>query len=486
MIRKNIFYVLMFTFCVFNQYVWADIISGVPKNPGSALILYNAHRSIDNFQRQFDHSVPTMQIFRAALDPDNSGSFLQPSEHANVIRDGIPPMTDLTGIKWPLTMVTVLDIGDVDSNGKAKSRQSGIDTYLRAWANTNLSGREREIFDELYDAGNPLSYWSQVYDLRYIQEYWNQSATDYTDLSLITTSGSRNDLEYFKVFLQDGGGLYIQAASKNYEKKNERIAETIRALTKDKTFNRNRSDAEIQVTENNFWFNNSSESEYFATDFNNLNVLQNNPQYAMRWVRAGGIKLIASDYAIPLVNVRNANDSSMIVFWDKDGLDEAYKNGRLIVSYAITAWMDHVDGSGTGQLNQGAVITSRTTAALVQNLYDLMSGTQRYTISKSFVPDERKVGENGIVRIAVRNPNNYPFKIGEITDELSTCLRFVRDDKHSFIDQVNGHPTPAQATQTQNGRTLKWELNSNDGHIPARSDWVIEFEYMVDNADCGN
>jgi hypothetical protein len=493
--------VLALSFIFINTgVIFSDLEPGAPRNPGSALIIYNSQRSVTRDQRQFDHSIPAMLIFRAALDSNHRGmQFLQhnhpdlagidlgdlPFTGSEMITQGIPP------IEWPLTMVDVLDV---------RHRQGGIDTDLRAWANNNLSGRNRQIFDELYEAGNPLSYWSQVYDLRYIQEFWDTGQPSNTPLSVITTTGPRSDLAYFRALLRDGGGLYIQAADSAFADRNISITTTINALTRNNV-GRAWGNASGRIgtappsypggsesttpsgnASTTFWFNNSRQSEHFATDFNNLDTLQR--QFPMRWVRIGGVHRDSLQHAIPLVRV---GETGRVVkmFWDRDGLEEDYQNGRLIVSYAITAFRDHEDGSGAHQSRQGWTRTSRTTLAMVQNLYDLMSGTQRYTLSKSFVPDERGIGDTGTVRIAIRNPNLYPFLINAITDELSSCLRFTRDIRHSFID-MEGNVTPTTASQTQNGRTLRWELTGNDGHIPLRSDWVIEFEYVVDNSDCGN
>jgi len=486
--------VLALSFILINTgVIFSDLEPGAPRNPGSALIIYNGERSVVPDQEQFDHSIPAMLIFRAALER-NGIRFLNDAP-ANL------PFGNFNGgmagqgrpdIDPALERVTVLDI---------RHRQGGIDTDLRAWANANLSGRERQIFDELYEAGNPLSFWSQVYDLRYIQVFWNvEGRPNHTPLSVITTTGPRSDLAYFRALLRDGGGLYIQAADSAFADRNISITTTINALTRNNvgrswgnasgrigdappSYPRREESTPSGNTSTTFWFNDSLRAEHFATDFNDLNALQQ--QFPMRWVRVGGVHRDSLQHAIPLVRV---GETGRVVkmFWDSDGLEEDYQNGRLIVSYAITAFRDHEDGNGDYQTRQGWTRTSRTTLAMVQNLYDLMSGTRRYTLSKSFVPDERGIADTGMVRIAVRNPNNFPFLINAITDTLSSCLRFTRDVRHFFIDNMDGNERPTTARQTQDGQTLRWELTGNDGHIPEISDWVIEFEYVVDNSDCSN
>ena len=467
-----------------------------PQNPGSALILYNSHRSVSRDpidQRQFDHSIPAMQIFRAALQQErsyllNTEPLLPFGQGLTTDANVIPP------INPRLTMVTVLDVTN-----------RGIDTDLRAWANANLSGRELQIFNELYNAGNPLSYWSQVYDLRYIQEFWLEGAQNRTNLSEITTSGNivngveRNDLAYFRAFMLDGGGIYIQAADSAFETRNTSITATINALTRNNvsrswgdasgrigaappTYARPESSTPAGNVSTNFWFNNNAIAENFATDFNDLNALQ--VTHPMRWVRVGGVAHAQLDHAIPLVSVGSETGRAVKVFWDRNGLQEEYQNGRLIVSYGITAFRDHEDGNGEHQTRQGWTRATRTTLAMVQNLYDLMSGTQRYTISKSFVQPDRSVGDEGTIRISVRNPNNYPFELtGGIRDELSTCLRYIQGSSTSSFVNIDGNSSPAAITEQHNGQNLHWTPNTA---IPLRSDWVIEFRYRVDNSDCNN
>ena len=456
-----------------------NICMSAPQNPGSALILYNSHRSLAADQRQFDHSISTMLVFRAALSGDRS--FLQNPPEQLPFGPGLQGSDVIPPIDPPLRNVDVLDV---------RHRQGGIDADLRAWANTNLSGIERQIFDELYDAGNPLSYWSQVYDLRYIQEFWNEGAQNYTPLSVITTTGARSDLEYFRAFMRNGGGLYIQAADSAFVERNRSISTTVNALTRNNVNISNWGNANILIgtprqgifTEqaDNFWFNNSDRADNFARGFNDLAALQQ--QYPMRWVRVGGVRHADLGHAIPLVSAGSETGRAVKVFWDSDGLQEEYRNGRLIISYGTTAFRDHEDGNGIYQTRQGWTRTTRTTLALIQNLYALMSEkTQRYTITKRFLEEERQVGEIGTVRISVRNPNNYPFELtGGITDDLASCLSYIPgSSRFAFID-FEGNATSATATEQHNGKRLHWIPNEP---IPARSDWIIEFQYRVGSFD---
>ncbi|MCL2845727.1 MAG: hypothetical protein FWE23_09830 [Chitinivibrionia bacterium] len=470
--------------------VWADIdtperchphrVPCAPQNPGSALILFNSQRSTDNTNRQWDHSIPMMRIFGAALTRDDrfldDARFSQlfdehpdlrgvdlghlPFTGSQMIAQGIPQ------IDPELTMINVLDI-----------RQQGISPNLRRWADANLRGRDLEIFNELWVAGNPLSFWSQVYDLRYVQMHWIYNAN--TDLSVITTNENdpRSDLNYFKAHLRDGGGLYIQAAYAEYIHRNRGTIAVVNALTRN---NINDQWGNVDEAVVNFWFNNDIRAENFATDFNNLDSLQRQPGMAMRWIRSGGVRHQDLQYAIPLI--RNGEQGRAVkMFWDKSGLRDEYENGRFILSFSVSGFRDHPDVG-----SQGNTITSKTTLATVQNLYDLMSGTQRYTISKRFEHEERGLGETGRVYITVRNPNNFPFQIGDIWDDLSSCLRFTGNASYAFIRHEDGFRTETTATitQTQNGQRLTWRLTGENGHIPARSDWVIEFEYRVDNSNC--
>ena len=536
--------------------VWAF---EAPKNPGSALILYNSRRSSAPEQREFDHSIPTMQIFRAALDDENVWrNHLTVEFHPN-LRTHLTAV-GRTAINPPLVRVTALDVDTL-----------GIDRALRTFG-SGLIGRERAIFDELYNQGNPLSYWSQVYDLRYIQEFWNPINLDNTFMSVITQpcrptcSGNnhyytynrpgpnwtgtvatrycrndgKSDLEYFRAFLRDGGGIYIQAASANYVERNQSLAYTIRALTEDRDFQRQWSDAEILIgtqsqyqtspcianTTNQgnrhypyyseysatFWFN---PNEYptpigptiFALDFNPLVAEQG--QNPMRWVNAGGIAAnrftgANAINAIPLVRA-GANGSAIIVLWDGNGLQEEFNNGRLIASYGITAWKEHHDGCATStntqtgvttvvQNRQGDAITSRATLALIQNLYASLAKTRRYNINKNFADAIREVGQTGILRISVRNPNLDPFVFaqdGGITDDLAPCLSFVSNSSRFFFvgengdttSRVTGQPAQPSVSSHSNGQRLFWTPREE---IPRRGEWIIEFQYRVDNADCRN
>jgi len=483
---------VVFTLCLMSD-VWAN--RGAPANPGSALIIYNGHRSSGD--QRWDHSIISMEIFRAALSENASlmTSFTPPFRQPYT--DIIPPFVNDAG--QPSPERRLLNVNTLDVRGL------GIDNYLR----TKFYGRGRnavidgqpfdgDLFDELYDAGNPLSYWSQVYDLRYIQERW--IASDVI-MSVITTEGARSDLAYFRAFMRDGGGIYIQSAYGLYVERNNSLRDVVRALTLDRNF--------VGVSQNSnilmgtgtseptagwtgpiaeFWFNNSPQSGQFATDFNNLTALQ--ASHPMKWIRSGGIDLTSSENqnAIPLVNAvfpGNTRDSSIIILWDSTGLDPEVKNGLLIVGFCVNAWTDH-RGPGDPlslpyQTGQGNGVITRTTMAVIQNLYAQLSKTQRYTITKRFVEEERAVDDTGTVVISVHNPNNFAFSLSDgITDELHCRLRFVSgSDRHFLVDR-DGNRTPTAAVLTQTGQTLRWVLN---GDIPARSHWAIEFQYIV-NPPC--
>lgn len=472
---KKMFWCLILLIC-FNIDILADIEDGAgipptitpghqfsaPKNPGSALIIYcQLGYNINNpNNNKFEYSQGAMETFRAAL-AQNAGLIGHPSKtNGDYVHDLTIPL-----IEPKLTSVNILN---VTPNGAAdRLTASGVDNHLRSKfyiqnPASNVIVRITDkgdtlikiddfdfnitLFKKLYNEGNPLSYWSQVYDLRFVDQY----SEDHNVKTAATITDK--DMDYFKEHLKTGGTLFIQDEYNGFRNRNYGVGQVIKNFTSDVNYNYLRVQPGNSMSPSSF----DNSLEHFANDFNDLSQLASG--YSMYWVNAGGIQEGLADGIVHGYKlVKNAN-TIVIAAWDTKKMNPEIGNGRLIVAYDINAWSDYAKGKIT-----------RTTFALIQNIYDLMDGSKQYTVSKKFEPDMIDIGEAGTCVITVNNNGNYDIENIVVEDPLNPCME--------FIGMVSDHINEGD------GNTLKWNL----GTIGGRDSREIKFQYIITNLEnCAN
>lgn len=425
---KKMFFGLFLSICF--SVIYADVDTPpfkAPPQPGSALIIYNER----GFGTQF--SQPAMLTFRTALSRDLQYVRQIPTTTRYPINgDNVPE------INPELRMVSVLNV-----------TTAGFDDELYA------AFRSDPLFVELYNEGNPLAYWSQVYDLRFNHDFGT------SDMSSITTdqNNPKSDISYFKAFLQAGGALYVQTEYKEYVNRNRGVADVIKTFTLDKDYDYNRVLGGNHMTD--FLF--SDNVENFAHDFNDLNKLAKD--YPMKWVMAGGYPVSNLRHGVPLITNGSA---AVMVFWGTKQLDPAIGNGRLIVGFDINAWGDHYTDSQEGKI-------TKATFAVIQNLYDLMSGTNMFSVKKSFSENgeipQIEDGQTGTCYITVKNNATYAFEI-TVVDTLNRCFEFIKNSNDNI-------PLTKQDNLSNSRTALEWDRVELKGRGSGEDVKVIKFEYRV-------
>ncbi|MCL1946053.1 MAG: hypothetical protein FWF51_02720 [Chitinivibrionia bacterium] len=415
---KKCCFILLLCFIV-NILADVDPTFTAPTEAGSALILYNAMG-----YNGYEFSQGAMETFRAAL-----------AQNINLIND---PMANknltIPTINPPLTHVNILNCtssGGIDADLKTKFSVNS----------TQIDGfpHDRALFDSLYNAGNPLAYWSQVYDLRFVNNYG-------LNASVISTSNTnKSDISYFREHLKTGGTLYIQAEYSVFEGRNNSIATVIKTFTLDKDYNPVNILGGGDLTSFNF----SNDFENFAKDFNDLNLLAQ--QYPMLWKMAGGIPTNQIKNGISLIT--SGNYTIMAIWAPNRGLDPEIGNGRFIVGWDINAWGDYKEG-----------IISTATFAIIQNLYDLMTGSKQYGIFKTFDPPEIELGVEGSFYITIKNNATYSVPMITVIDTISPCLQYIRSDTQTISEN----------NLSGGAKELKWEFS-----IGGRSEKKIKIDYRV-------
>lgn len=435
--RKILFCLALFSAFVPN--VWADTIPGAPQNPGSALIIYNA--------RGYTHpefSQGAMETFLAALSQDYT-KIKDPIASGRFDANSIPPISP------PLTRVNILNVtthNGIDGELKAKFYNSG---------NQTIDGFsfEGDIFCELYDAGNPLAYWSQVYDLRFANIYSENETV--TTPATITLTGDRSDKQYFGEHLKSGGTLYLQAEYNGFRNRNYGIADLIKSFTADEVpLSVFAMSGQNKV---NFQFYNDFEN--FAVDFNDLNSLVK--AHSMYWSNAGGVPTSYIQKGHSLVT---DGATTIMAAWGAkpEEMNPLIGNGRLIIGFDINAWGDFTQS-----------IISKTTFAIIQNLYDLMDGSKQFGVEKRFIPappEPLGLGEIGTCVITVNNIGNYLIENIIVNDTLSSCFQYI-----STEGAIQPTKSPASGTT---GGVLEW----NVGDIGGRQKKEIKFKFKVVDTNC--
>jgi uncharacterized repeat protein (TIGR01451 family) len=421
-----------------------DLTFTAPKNPGSALIIYcGLGYNVNNGKNEYSQGA--METFRAALAQD-ANLILHPSKSRSE-HDLFIPVIDPK-----LTSVNILNITPNTNN---RLTASGIDSHLKQKfyvqnptvkriepnGDTIVTIDDFEfnitLFKKLYDDGNPLSYWSQVYDLRFVDEY--SEDRNRTTAATITDK----DMAFFKEHLKTGGTLFIQDEYNGFRNRNYGVGQVITNFTSDVNYNYLRVVSGNSIYPSTF----DGSLENFDRDFNNLSELVSS--YSMRWEYAGGIPDNLFDGIVNGYKLVKNGSTIVIAAWDTKKMNPEIGNGRLIVSYDINAWSDYEKGK-----------ISRTTFALIQNIYDLMDGSKQYTVSKRFEPDEIGIGVVGECVITVNNNGNYLIENIVVEDPLNPCLEFISS-------------TPQHTTK--NGNTLIWNL----GDIGGRNKKEIRFQYRI-------
>jgi len=153
-------------------------------------------------------------------------------------------------------------------------------------------------------------------------------------------------------------------------------------------------------------------------------------------------------------------------------MDPEIGNGLLVVSWAITAWGPQSSGGNISKI-------TKTTFAVIQNIYKLMSGTAMFNVNKSFSKDSSTVqiekDQIGTCYITLKNNAIYPIEGFSIADTLSRCFE--------YLYKSGGLYEPIPTISQIGGKTiLNW---SGIVLPPDRGSITVQFDYKVNyNPPC--
>jgi hypothetical protein len=248
-----------------------------------------------------------------------------------------------------------------------------------------------------------LNDWCQVYDLRFRDDRNNLAFTGQNQEDVITYLGANNDTQLFTNYLNAGGSLFLQGEHHDYYIRDTNLFAFINSV----------ANAPVTMPSNYAGVRTGAATggafpaapENFNTDFNNIAGGSINTNFA------GGIYLAMRGSGQPIgttnMNADGGFPMTTALAWLSGDLRT---NGRLVVNFESNAFTE-------------PALKNATSDAWIQNVYDLLSGCYRYTVTKAFTPTELCVGDAGTFQICYTNLgkalSNY-----DIWDTLPNCLSF--------------------------------------------------------------
>jgi len=250
-------------------------------------------------------------------------------------------------------------------------------------------GNRNGFYDELVAqyGRTDLNLWCEVYDLRFRDDRNNLAfdGTIWEDVLTYIGPAGQTDWDLFENFLNQGGHLYLQGEHHDYYCRNVNLIMFINSVAATAI---GQSRANVR---NGAWTINqySATPENFNSDFNTLsgNIFSNYP---------GGISLpqLGSARALITTDLGASGDpaapggmSAVVMGYLPADLRT---NGRLVVGWETNAFTE-----GT--------LKNALSDAIIQNIYDFLSGCYDYTVEKTFIPDTLCVGESGTFTICYEN-----------------------------------------------------------------------------------
>lgn len=248
-----------------------------------------------------------------------------------------------------------------------------------------------------------LMSWCQVYDLRFRDDKNNLGFTGQAQEDVITYLGPNNDTLLFTNYLNAGGSLFLQGEHHDYYIRDTNLFLFINSVaTIPTTQPTNFADVYTGSTTGGGF---PAAPENFNTDFNNISAGILNMNFP------GGINTANRGSGVPIgANVTGAYWGAMntALAWLPGSLKT---NGRLVVSFETNAYTE-------------PALKNATSDAWIQNVYDLLSGCYRYTVTKAFTPANVCVGDTGSFSICYQNTGNRALSNIVISDTLPGCISY--------------------------------------------------------------
>lgn len=283
-----------------------------------------------------------------------------------------------------------------------------------------------------------LSNWCQVYDLRFREDMNNQPYTGPNQNDVITFTGANNDTQLFTDYLNANGHLFLQGEHHDFYIRDLNLFAFINAVATT-GISPAQAYAGYLDTTSIPTLNTVARGGFPATP-NAFNTSWNNLVGGTINVGfPGGLEIAYAGSGHPIgafftssFYSTGANQCNSAYAWMSSDLKT---NGRLVVSFESNAYQQPQPGSSPASV----------AVSWIQNVYQLLSGCYRYSLSKAFNPTQLCVNDSGSFTLCYSNEGSTTLTNVPLWDTMPPCLSYTG---------------ASQAPNAVNGSVYSWVIPS--------------------------
>jgi uncharacterized repeat protein (TIGR01451 family) len=305
------------------------------------------------------------------------------------------------------------------------------------------------IYNDLHAlAGSPtdLSQWCQVWDLRFRSDKDNIAYTGPNQEDVITFAGANNDTLLFTNYLDQNGHLFLEGEHHDFYIRDLNLFALINAVAATPL-----NGAQIYADYNAMnpgAIGGFSAYGGFNVNWNNISAGTINASFpgGLEVNYAGSGHAIGANFAGAYYSAGGSCNTAYA--W---GTGDLNTNGRMVVNFETNAFV--------------APNANATSNEWIQNVYQLLSGCYKYSLTKTFSPTNLCVGDSGTFALCYSNTGSTALTNVPLWDTLPACLTYNSD---------------SQGGATHVGQVYSWSLPS----IAAGASACITVNFTVANFLC--
>lgn len=283
-------------------------------------------------------------------------------------------------------------------------------------------------------APTDLSQWCQVWDLRFRSDKNNIGYTGPNQEDVITFAGANNDTLLFTNYLNNNGHLFMEGEHHDFYIRDQNLFAFINAVAA----------VPVSPLQGSGGFNYADYNPMntglitgfpavpaaFNTSWNNIAGLNISAAFpgGLEVGYAGSGEPIGANFAGSYFSAGGTCNTAYV--WMPKDLKT---NGRLVVNWETNAFV--------------APQANAVSTGWIQNVYELLSGCYRYSLTKAFANPSLCVGDSSSFTLCYTNSGTTALSNVQLWDTIPSCLTYLSDNL--------GGPGPAI-----NGKVYDWNIPS--------------------------